>query len=307
MNGASQEREPRARSELAEGLAARILEHINAEQLAIGTHVAAQELADRFNVSRSPINQALRLLHEKRALAYERNRGYFVGEASRRSARELGLAAEDDLGRVYLQIADDRLHGRLPAQVSESQLCRRYGLTRTQLSAVLTRISQEGWVERRPGYGWEFSEMLVTPEALLQTYRVRMALEPAALLEPGYHLTPATIERLRATELRLLDGALETDTPDALHERGVRFHEGIVGACRNPFFLDALHRINRVRRLLSYRSMVVRDRYREQCREHLDILGLLEQSRNTEAAEALRAHLVTTIRNLDRIRPLMEH
>ena len=140
---------------------------------------------------------------------------------------------------------------------------------------MLTRISQEGWAERRPGYGWEFSEMLVTPEALLQTYRVRMALEPAALLEPGYRLAPAAIERLRATELRLSTGR-SRPIARRVHERGVRFHEGIVGACRNPFFLDALRRINRVRRLLSYRSMVVRDRYREQCREHLDILGLLE-------------------------------
>ncbi len=148
--------------------------------------------------------------------------------------------------------------------------------------------------------------MLTTPEALIQTYRLRMALEPAALTEPGYRLAPTTIERLRAAELRLLDGAFETDPP-ALHERRICFHESIVGACRNPFFLDALRRINRVRRLLSYRSMVVRARYREQCREHLDILGLLEEGRNTEAAEALRAHLVTTIRNLDQIRPLLEH
>lgn len=301
------ERGARSRGELTEALAARILDHLNTERLPVGTHVAAQDLADRFNVSRSPVNQALRLLHEKGVLAHERNRGYFLRETGGISAKALGLSAEDELSRAYLRVADDRLHGRLPAQVSESQLCRRYGLTRTQLTAVLTRISQEGWIARRPGYGWEFSEMLVTPEALLQTYRVRMALEPAALLEPGYQLAPDVIERLRATELRLLDGALETDSPDALHERGVCFHEGIVGACRNPFFLDALRRINRIRRLLSYRSMVVRDRYREQCREHLDILELLEQGRNTEAAEALRAHLVTTIRNLDRIRPLMEH
>jgi DNA-binding GntR family transcriptional regulator len=297
----------RSRGELTEALAAWILDHISAERLPAGTHIAAQDLADRFSVSRSPVNQALRLLHGKRVLAHERNRGYFVRRADEISAQELGLPTENDLSRAYLQVADDRLHGLLPAQVSESQLRERYGLTRAQLTAVLTRISQEGWAERRPGYGWEFSEMLVTPEALLQTYRVRMALEPAALLEPGYRLAPATIERLRATELRLLDGALETDSADALHERGVRFHEGIVGACSNPFFLDALRRINRVRRLLSYRSMVVRDRYREQCREHLDVLQLLEKGRNTEAAEALRAHLVTTVRNLDRIRPLMEH
>ena len=307
MSEVAPERAMRSRGELTEALAARILDYINTEWLPAGTHIAAQDLADRFSVSRSPVNQALRLLHGKRVLAHERNRGYFISEASKVSAQELGLPAEDDLSRVYLQLADDRLYGRLPARVSERQLRERYGLTRSQLTAVLTRISEEGWAERRPGYGWEFSEMLVTPEALLQTYRVRMALEPAALLEPGYRVAPATIDRLRATELRLLDGALETESPDSMHERGVRFHEGIVGACRNPFFLDALRRINRVRRLLSYRSMVVRDRYREQCREHLDVLGLLEQGRNVEAAEALRAHLVTTIRNLDLIQPLLEH
>ena len=130
---------------------------------------------------------------------------------------------------------------------------------------------------------------------------------PQPCSSPAIGSSRPPIERLRAAELRLLDGALETDPPDALHERGVRFHESIVGACRNPFFLDALRRINRVRRLLSYRSMVVRDRYREQCREHLDILGCSSRAATTEAAEALRAHLVTTIRNLDRIRPLMEH
>ena len=102
------------RSEMTEALAARILEHITAERLAAGTHVAAQELADRFSVSRSPVNQALRLLHEKGVLAHERNRGYFIGEAGGVSADELGLAPEDELSRVYFQIADDRLHGRLP-------------------------------------------------------------------------------------------------------------------------------------------------------------------------------------------------
>jgi DNA-binding GntR family transcriptional regulator len=294
------------RSELREALAARIVEHVVSAKLPPGTHIAAQELADRFNVSRSPINQALRLLHEKGVLAHERNRGYMVGEDAPASGESLGLSVEEDLTRTYLQIADDRSHGRLPAQVSEALVRKRYGLTRAQATAVLGRIAQEGWAERRPGYGWEFSEMLTTPEALLQTYRARMALEPAALLEPGYRLEPDTIERLRRTELELLGGGVETMAADALHDRGVRFHESIVGAGGNPFFLDALRRINRVRRLLSYRSMAIRDRYYEQSREHLDILGLLEQGRNAEAADALRAHLVTTIRNLDRIRPVIE-
>ena len=72
---------------MTEVLAARILEHINGEPLASGTHLTAQELADRFNVSRSPVNRALRLLHAKGVLAHEQNRGYFV--AVRRQQRRL--------------------------------------------------------------------------------------------------------------------------------------------------------------------------------------------------------------------------
>lgn len=294
-----------ARGDLSGSLAARIVDHIASEKLAPGTHIAAQELADRFSVSRSPINQALRLLYERGLVRHERNRGYRVGDIARLPERSMGPPPEEEETRAYLRIAEDRSKGRLPAQVSEAMIRERYELSRAQATAVLRRIAEEGWVERRPGYGWEFSEMLTTPEALIQTYRARMALEPAALIEPGYHLDPAVIDRLRETELHLLDGGLETMAADALHERGVRFHESIVGAGGNPFLLDSLKRINRVRRLLSYRGMSERDRYHEQSREHLDILGLLEKGRNAEAAEALRAHLVTTIRNLDRVRPVL--
>jgi DNA-binding GntR family transcriptional regulator len=307
MSDVVQERSGRARREMTEGLAARILEHIAEERLAAGTHLPAQDLADRFRVSRTPVNQALQLLHEKGVLARERNRGYFIVDANGTSAGELGIAREDELTRIYFQLADDRLQGRLPEQVSETYLRERYDLTRVQLTMLLGRICQEGWADRRPGYGWVFSEVLTTPEALLQTYRLRMALEPAALTEPGYRLDREAARRCRAAELRLLAGGIETDSPDALHERGVQFHETIVGACRNPFFLDTLRRINRVRRLLSYRSMVDRRRYRQQAEEHLGILELLEQERNEEAALALRQHLITTTGNLDRIRPLLEH
>ncbi len=112
--------------------------------------------------------------------------------------------------------------------------------------------------------------------------------------------------RLRAAEERLLAGAIATDSADALHERGVRFHETIVGASRNPFFLATIQRINRVRRLLSYRSMLDRTRYPQHCREHLKILDLIERERNEEAAAALRCHLEGTMRNLRKIKALLD-
>ena len=289
------ERTVGGKRELTEDLAAQILDHIRGGGLAVGTHITAQKLALRFSVSRFPVGQALRLLATKQILAHEPNRGYFVANATVPSSESLGLGTRDNASDLYFRIADDHLHGRLPDPVSEAHLKEVYGIAKAQLNGVLNRIAQEGWAERRPGYGWSFSPMLTTPESLEQTYRVRLALEPAALLEPTYRLDRDTAARCRAAELRLLEGAIETDTPDALHERGVRFHEAIIGASGNPFFLEAVKRINRVRRLLSYRSMVNRKRYRQQCEEHLGILGLLEDERNEEASQALRHHLEHTI------------
>jgi len=294
------------RREITEDLAARILDHIQAQNLQSGAHLAAQDLAARFTVSRTPVNQALGLLHRKGVLLHEQNRGYFVGEVKDVAPDDLGLVETDSTSAAYFRLAEDHLRGRLPEQVSESFLRERYDLTRAQLTALLGRAAQEGWVERRRGYGWAFSPVLNTPESLDQTYRLRLALEPAALLEPTYRLDREAAARLRAAEERLLDGAIETDTADALHERGVRFHETIIGASGNPFFLETVRRINRVRRLLSYRSMLDRSRYRRHCREHLKILDLLEHERNEEAAEALRRHLQGTMRNLRKIRGILD-
>jgi DNA-binding GntR family transcriptional regulator len=293
------------RRDLGEVLAARLLGEIREQRLAAGTHLRSQDLAGRLGVSRFPVGQALQILADKGVLRHARNRGYFVARSDVPSAEQLGLAQEDGLSAVYFRIADEHLRGLLPDQISESELRERYGLTRTELSNVLTRISSEGWAERRAGYGWSFLPVLTTPESLEQTYRLRLALEPAAVLEPGYHLTPEAIAACRQAEERLLVGAIETDSADALHERGVRFHETIVGASGNPFFLDTIRRLNRIRRLLSYRSMLDRERYREQCEEHLAILDSLARHDQDEAAERLRQHLSHTIDNLARIRPLL--
>lgn len=294
---------------LRSSLPARIVELIQTEGWTAGSHLPAQMLADRLHVSRSPINHALRLLHEKGLVHREPNRGYYV--ATRINSRPqltldaLGLRNASDADPLYFRIADDRLRGRLPDEFTESLLRKTYGATPGEIDAVLSRIAAEGWVEKKPGYGWAFSPMLTTPDSLLQSYRMRLALEPAALLEPGYRLEPAVIERCRAVERDLLAGGIDNATALELHDRGVRFHESLVEGSGNAFFIDTIRRVNRVRRLLSYRSMHNRKRYREHARQHLHLLDLLEQRRNAEASEAMREHLQSTLRNIGRLRGLL--
>lgn len=291
-------------------IASQIITLIQTEDWPAGTHLRAQALADRLRVSRSPVNEALQWLEEQGVLLHERNRGYFLakatGDLSAELLRHVGVSEADASASAYFKIAEDRLQGRLPDTFSEASLKTRYQLTSAQLNAVLTRIAQEGWAERKPGYGWAFSSMLTTPDSLLQSYRLRLALEPAALLEPGYRLDPQVLARCRAAEVRLLQGGIESATADELHDRGVHFHESLVEASGNAFFIDTIRRVNRVRRLLSYRSMRNRQRYVEHCHQHLDVLQLLEHERNEEASAALREHLGSTLRNLERISDLLQ-
>lgn len=289
---------------LVPALPSQIVELVRAEELPVGAHLPAQWLADRLRVSRSPVNEALELLQSQGIVRREPNRGYFLATAPATELVAQDAGTSEDA--TYFRIAEDRLRGELPDQFTEAMLRRRYGLTAAQLQAVLARISDEGWARKKPGYGWEFSAMLTTPESLLQSYRLRLAIEPAALLEPGYRIERQVIARCRAAELHLLQGGIETDTADQLHDRGVRFHESLVEGSGNPFFIDTMRRVNRVRRLLSYRSMRDRSRYQEHCDQHLMLLDLLERERNEEAAEVMREHLGSTLRNLARITDILE-
>lgn len=287
-----------------------IVELIKSEAWGVGSHLPAQMLADRLRVSRQPVNDALALLQEKGLVTRERNRGYFVArpvtEPLSDIVSSLGLAEPDVVTSVYFQIAEDLLKKELPQEFSEQLIKNRYGLTAVQLNAVLGRIAQEGWAERKPGYGWVFSSMLLTPDSLQQSYRLRLALEPAALLEPGFRLDHKVLEQCRTTELHLLNGGIMTASADELHNRGVRFHESLVEASGNPFFIDTIKRVNRVRRLLSYRSMKQRERYPEHCRQHLHILELLEREKNDDASAFMREHLLHTMNSLSKIEDILQ-
>ncbi len=283
----------------------KILDLIREDRLLEGAHLRAQQIADRLRLSRSPVNDALGILAQHGVVARKRNRGYFLlrdFDATGDAPADITPPSADDIvTQTYFALADELLRGELPMQCSEALLRTRYALTQAQTQALLARISQEGWAQRRPGYGWEFSSMMTTPDSLLQSYRLRLALEPAALREPGFHIDKSVLARCRAAELHLLEGGIATDTADQLHDRGVRFHESLVEASGNPFFIDTIKRVNRVRRLLSYRSMQDRSRYKQHCDQHLAILDLLERERNDEAADALAAHLRSTLDNLARI------
>ena len=271
-------------------LAAQIVALARQQSLATGAHITEQRLADTFRVSRSPIRKALSLLAKQGVLVREANRGYFVKALPEAPRGTLG-AVVDETEERYLRIADDRLAGRVEDHVTETQLMHRYDIGRREVQRILHRMEKEGWAQRKAGHGWAFATLSDTAEAHAEGYRFRMLLEPAAILEPGFRIVPAALERVRRDQQMLLDGGMHRLSRARLFEIGSDFHETITGFSGNRFMVDALRRVNAMRRLLEYRAKYDRERLATQCREHLHLIELLRHGSREDAARYLRKHL----------------
>ena len=280
------------RSSLTAQLASRILDHIRSNNLSRGQHLPSQALADTFRVSRAPVNSAFKFLENMGVVRFEANRGYFLAAAAKDLATLKLLVNEDgDEDESYFEIAEDRLTGKLPQQVTENELMRRYNLPRGRLVKILGQIAQEGWIERLPGHGWEFRQTLTSRHSYEAGYRFRATIESAAVLEPTFRVDRDAFRQAREQQEAVLQGGSLRLSRAQLFKINSEFHETIVACGGNEFFLDAIKRINRLRRLIEYRVTLDRSRLTQQCHEHLEILDLLEGGKVTEASAFLRRHI----------------
>ena len=277
-------------STLPSKLAQQILAFIADNRIENDTHLGEVRLAEQLKVSRTPVRAALEFLAGMGIVEKRPNKGYFV-KADPKTLVSKPLVEESSEDLIYFRIVEDRLSGLLPERISELELMRRYGLTKSWLSNLLRRMSQEGWIERLPGKGWEFLPVLVSEEAYEQMYQFRLLIEPAALLQKGYYLAPSELARLRSLQQAMLDGGILRFSRAETFQIGAQFHETIVAGSRNPFFVDAIQRMNRLRRLLDYRAHGDRSRLAHTCKEHLELLDLIEANKLQEAANYLHEHI----------------
>jgi DNA-binding GntR family transcriptional regulator len=286
------------KEKLSAQVAHRIVEHIREGGLDKGHHLGAQKLADLFKVSRAPVTEALKVLEEGGVVYSEANRGYFVSRPIAHLApSRVEPASNDEEDKLYFLIAEDRLSGRLPDRMSENELMRRYAVPRGRLQLLLGRIAEEGWVERLPGHGWAFGDTLSSGEAYARAYFFRAAIESQAVLQPGFRIDPEEMTEVRREQEGLLEGEMFTLPRERLFEINTHFHEAIVAWSNNNFFLEAVRRINRLRRLIEYRVTVDRSRLKRQSEEHLVILDMLEAGRVAEVSVYLDKHITHALRS----------
>lgn len=278
-------------STLQKRVLCKIVAYARQENLAAGCHLGEMHLADVVGTSRFPIQAALSHLQKLGVVEHVHHKGHFLAvpaSALSRMAREWSNASENPL---YLKLAESRLSGELPDTVTESDLIRRFRTSRNALRSALSRIQQEGWVERRAGHGWFFLPVIDSNEAYEESYLFRLAVEPAGILSSTFRADLPALEACRKQQEFISGGGYRTMTPSELFEANRRFHETIAACSGNRFIVQAVRRINQLRRLVEYRQAKQRPPRKTQAKEHLAILDKLAQGDFLSAASLMRVHL----------------
>ena len=68
-------------------------------------------------------------------------------------------------------------------------------------------------------------------------------------------------------------------------------HETIAAGSNNRLILEALRKVNQLRRIVEYGTQLDKQRLHRQCEEHLTLIDLLLKGERMEASHFLRAHL----------------
>ena len=284
-------------SALTERLSQKIVGLIDTGNIAPGAHLSVPKLAETFDVSRSPVREALVYLEQKGVLQQKLNRGFFVKEDYAPQQHDEAAPADGSDLPEYYQMAEDWLQDNIDAEVTELYLMKRYNQPKSQLSTLLARGISEGWVERKQGYGWRFLPVAKTKAALEHIFSFRMVIEPMAILEPTFNAPQEKIDEIRRELEMLLDNGIERLSPKQLQLAGYRFHETVIAFSNNPFFEISLRNVNRMRMLMDYRIMDDRSRYYAEVKDHLRLLGLIESGQRIEASYMMKQHLAVALEN----------
>jgi DNA-binding GntR family transcriptional regulator len=278
-------------SPLINQLAGQIVDYVKAQDNFVGVRLVERKLAQQLKVSRSPVRSALKVLEDQGFVEIAPSGGFLVATRGGEVHLPPIESQASDEKDIYSRIAFDRLEGRLPDRVTEKELCRLYDLTKAPLAKVLRRIHSEGWIERLPGHGWEFLPMLTSLQAYKDSYRFRLTIEPAAILEPTFELNREALEASRDQQQRLIDGEIWNISNPDLFDLNSQFHEAIVECSRNVFFIESLRRIDRIRRLIEYKRSLDRKYAIVRSREHVQLANLLLEGNRQDAAALMTQHL----------------
>jgi DNA-binding GntR family transcriptional regulator len=284
------------RSTLQAHIRAKLIDDIRVGRLPLGATLRTETLARTLGVSRTPVRQSLRVLANEGVLAPQPSGAFRVAGPPPPEERPTGSSGPE--APLYDRILNDMVVKLLDGVVTEDSLVRRYGGSRGQIAAMLSRLAGEGLAEPVTGSRWRFAQF--DREKMRQSYQLRLFLEPAILAELTAVSDEAQLRGLRNEHEQAIRALSEHSSFDAIFNLDARFHEHIVGFAGNALIMDIMRRQTKLRRLSEYLGRLRLDRVRASFSEHMQILDALLERDFAWAAATMRRHLEISLRQMSR-------
>jgi DNA-binding GntR family transcriptional regulator len=191
---------------------------------------------------------------------------------------------------LRLQLADDIVRGTLPpgSALDESEIARRFGVSRTPVREALRQLVASGLVESRAHRGAVVARPSL--ERLTGMFEAMAELEALCAGLAAERMPPAERHALEAVheELRVLSHA---GNPDRFHEVNERFHNAIYAGSQNAYIAE-MTLATRVRvqpfRRAQFRNL---GRLAKSHAEHGRVVEAIMRGDRVGAASAMRAHI----------------
>ncbi|MDA2814211.1 GntR family transcriptional regulator [Nocardiopsis sp. RSe5-2] len=182
---------------------------------------------------------------------------------------------------------------RLPPgqHLVENELAERLGVSRQPIREALQRLSNEGWVDLRPGYGafvhrpsGDEAEQLLAVRGLLESESARLAAGNAG--DEGL----ADLRRLCAAG----EKGLERGDTEEMVALNADLHRRITELSGNEVLADLAGQV--ARRVRWYHGLVAAQRGGDSWEEHARIIDAIAAGDGEEAARLMREHTDATRR-----------
>lgn len=193
-----------------------------------------------------------------------------------------------DIESIFSTLRDEIVSGAHAPGTAfrEVPLAERFGVSRTPIRTVLSRLEQERLLER-VDRGLQVPEG--DPERVIQVYDLRILLEATAAREAAQSRQLSDTLRLEALLAR--DRDLSDPSDQQRMSTNLEFHEAVWRATNNPVLIDLLERLS-THLIHSPRSTLSQgDRWEESLDEHEEIIDAIVARDEEKASELARAHM----------------
>jgi DNA-binding GntR family transcriptional regulator len=182
-------------------------------------------------------------------------------------------------------IKDGILSGRLAAgqPLVEADLAQELAMSKTPVREALKTLEMSGLVVVRPYVGVRVREL--TQADAVAIYETRLLLEPEAVRRSVLNRADAAAARAA------LERAAEATEPAQRSLANRAFHAALFAAAGNPILVGMLESLRDQTALAAVTTWARQPSWRDEAREHAQILAAAEASDSDLAAELTRRHI----------------